>query len=307
MGIGMDLAARRKNGSEFPVEVSLSYVESDEGVSAIAFVTDISQRKLLEEQLVHAQKMEAVGRLAGGIAHDFNNMLTIISGYERMMLDKLPASDPLRNYAAEVLKAADRAAALTSQLLAFSRRQIMQPQIIDVNKLLVNTGRVLHRLIGEDIEIDLKLGADIISIKADPGQLEQVIFNLAANSRDAMPTGGRLTIEAGLTRLDEPYGETPDGMRPGDYAVISMSDTGYGMDEETRRRIFEPFFTTKEIGKGTGLGLATVYGIVKQSGGDIVVSSEPGKGTTFKLYFSPITEPVIESGELRQKAACGQR
>jgi hypothetical protein len=295
MGIGMDLAGRRKDGSEVPVEVSLSYVEIDEGVFAIAFVSDISPRKRLEEQLLHAQKMEAVGRLAGGVAHDFNNMLTVIAGYNRMILDELSTLDPLRGYAEEILKAADRAGALTNQLLAFSRRQIMQPRVISVNAVMTQTQKMLQRLIGEDVQLVLNLGVNVGNIRADPGHVEQAIVNLALNARDAMPLGGRLTIETSNTILDENYARTHMGVKPGDFTMIAVSDNGHGMDAETRRHIFEPFFTTKEKGKGTGLGLATVYGMVKQAGGDIWVYSEPGQGTTFKLYFPHVLEPLSES------------
>jgi two-component system cell cycle sensor histidine kinase/response regulator CckA len=294
MGIGMDLSGRRKDGSEVPVEVSLSYVEIDEGVFAIAFVSDISQRKHLEEQLLHAQKMEAVGRLAGGVAHDFNNMLTVIVGYNRMILDELSTLDPLRGYAEEILKAADRAGALTNQLLAFSRRQIMQPRVINVNAVMIQTQKMLQRLIGEDVDLVLKLGTNVRNIKADPGHVEQAVVNLAVNARDAMPLGGQLTIETANVVLDENYAKTHMGVKPGDFTMIAVSDTGHGMDAETRRHIFEPFFTTKEKGKGTGLGLATVYGMVKQTGGDIWVYSEPGQGTTFKLYFPSVSEPLSE-------------
>jgi PAS domain S-box-containing protein len=295
MGIGMDLAGRRKDGSEVPVEVSLSYVEIDEGVFAIAFVSDISQRKRLEEQLLHAQKMEAVGRLAGGVAHDFNNMLTVISGYNRMILDELSTLDPLRGYAEEILKAADRAGALTNQLLAFSRRQIMQPRVINVNAVMIQTQKMLQRLIGEDIELILKLGTNVGNIKADPGHVEQAIVNLAVNARDAMPLGGHLVIETADVRLDENYARTHMGVKPGEFTMVAVSDDGHGMDAEIRRHIFEPFFTTKDKGKGTGLGLATVYGMIKQAGGDIWVYSELGQGSTFKLYFPRVSEPLSES------------
>jgi len=288
MGIGMELAGRKRCGIEFPVEVSLSAIHTSNGVFAIAFVTDISQRKLLEEQLVHAQKMEAVGRLAGGVAHDFNNMLTVISGYTRMILEELREDDPLRNYAEEVRTAADRAGAITNQLLAFSRRQLIEPRVISVNTVISQIEKMLRRLLGEDIELNLDLSQDTANIKADPNLLEQAIVNLAVNARDAMPSGGQIFIQCTNVHLDENYVQSHLGVLPGDYVMIAMTDTGHGMDAETRKRIFEPFFTTKEKGKGTGLGLSSVYGMVKQSGGDIWVYSEPGKGTTFKLYFPQV-------------------
>jgi len=297
MGIGMDLSGRRRDGTEFPVEVSLSHIETDEGLFAIAFVSDISQRKQLEEQLVHAQKMEAVGRLAGGVAHDFNNMLTVISGYNRMILEELSPLDPLHEYAEEISKAAERAGAITNQLLAFSRRQVIQPRVINVNAVLGQTEKMLRRLLGEDIQLTLNLPEGVGNIQADPNQIEQAVVNLAVNSRHAMPTGGHITIETGNVYLDEDYIKTHLGVTPGDFVMISVTDTGHGMDAATRQRIFEPFFTTKERGKGTGLGLASVYGMVKQSGGDIWVYSEPEKGTTFKLYFPRVASEVTDAKE----------
>ena len=295
MGIGMDLAGRRKDGRVFPVEVSLSYVETNQGGLAIAFVNDISPRKQLEEQLLQAQKMDAVGRLAGGVAHDFNNMLTVIEGYTRMILDELSPVDPLRDCAEEIHRAADRAGALTNQLLAFSRRQIIQPRVISVNATVVQIEKMLRRLIGEDVELVLSLNSDAGNIKADPSHIEQAIVNLVVNARDAMPLGGRITVETANVVLDDHYARSHMGMVPGAFVMLALSDTGQGMDAETKRRIFEPFFTTKERGKGIGLGLATVYGTVKQVGGDIWVYSEPGKGTTIKMYFPRVSESMPDS------------
>ncbi len=295
MGSGIDLTARRIDGAEFPVEVGLSHIETADGAFVIAFVSDISQRKQLEQQLMHAQKMEAVGRLAGGVAHDFNNMLTVISGYGAMVLEELQAHDPLRGHVEEILAATKRAGTLTNQLLAFSRRQVMRPRVINVNAVITDTERMLRRLIGEDIVLHLVLQADLGNIKADPSHIEQAIVNLVVNSRDAMPAGGRVTVETADVCLDESYARTHTGVQPGEFVMVAVSDTGDGMDADVRRRIFEPFFTTKEQGKGTGLGLATVYGMVKQTGGDIWVYSEPGKGTTFKLYFPKVADPLSAS------------
>jgi len=247
-----------------------------------------------EKQLVQSQKLEAVGRLAGGISHDFNNLLTVILGYTDISKRNLKEGDPLLRNLDEIGKASERAASLTRQLLAFSRRQVMQPKVFDMNTVVNDLKKMLRRMIGEDIELRVSSQTDLGNIKADPVQLEQVIMNLVVNARDAMPRGGKLSIETSNVYLDESYAREHVTVEPGEYVMLAISDTGCGMNEETQQHIFEPFFTTKESGKGTGLGLSMVYGIVKQSGGNIWVYSEEGRGTTFKIYFPRVTAEAEE-------------
>lgn len=251
-----------------------------------------AQREDLESQLRQAQKMEALGRLAGGVAHDFNNLLTVIRGHSELLLDRVHPGDALYNNSEQIRKTADRAASLTRQMLAFSRMQVLQPKVLDINNLIAEMGKLLRRLIREDIEFNLQLGDSLGRIKADPGQLEQVLLNLTVNASDAMPLGGKLTIESRNLVVDKKYARTRPSVELGKYVLVSVTDTGHGMDAPTKARIFEPFFTTKGPGKGTGLGLATVYGVVSQSGGFIWVESEPGRGTRFEIYLPRTEEPL---------------
>ncbi len=285
-----ELTARRKSGELFSIYIRTSTVTDEDGkpIVIIGVARDITEKKLLEDQLRQSQKMEAIGQLAGGIAHDFNNLLTVIEGYTELLFSSVNETEPAYNFIKQIKKASDRATSLTRQLLAFSRRQILQPKNIDLNTLVTEMGVLLKRLIGEDIELSMQLNPEIGAIKADRSQMEQVLMNLAVNARDAMPDGGQLVIETNKIALDAQFEWHHSGLRKGNYVVLSISDTGLGMDEETKEHVFEPFFTTKEKAKGTGLGLATVYGIVKQSGGHIWVDSEKGKGTTFKIYLPMI-------------------
>ncbi len=291
----------RKDGRKVYGEVSVSLIRSSTGqpIGFRGIARDITERKraekemaALQEQLTQSQKMEAIGRLAGGVAHDFNNLLTVIKGYSQLSLLDLKEGNPLWENIQEIQKATQRATDLTRQLLAFSRRQILDPKVLDLNSLLRDTEKMLRRMIGEDIELVTRLSEGLGRVKIDPGQIEQVIFNLAVNARDAMPSGGKLTIETANVESNEDYAHAHVGVIPGHYVRLSVSDTGVGMSREVQEKAFDPFFTTKEKGKGTGLGLSTVHGIVTQSGGKIWVYSEPGHGTTFKIYF-----PKIE-GEL---------
>ena len=283
--------AYRKDGSKMWLSANVRAVFKEGVVVGYEGMNeDITQRKLLEDQLRQAQKMEAVGQLAGGVAHDFNNALGVITGYSDLLQMNLPPEDPSHRHAVEIAKAGRRAAALTRQLLAFSRKQVIQPVVLDLNTATSELEKMLRRLIGEHIEIIFKRTSALGRVKMDPSQVEQVLMNLAVNSRDAMPHGGRLCIETANVELDETYARQNLFVTPGSYVMLSVSDTGCGMDKDTQLRIFEPFFTTKEPGKGTGLGLSTVYGIAKQNSGYIVVCSELGKGTTFKLYLPRLSD-----------------
>jgi two-component system, cell cycle sensor histidine kinase and response regulator CckA len=275
----------RLNGTSFPAEVDIGHFVWDDHNLAYVIIRDISSRRQLEERLLQSQKLESIGRLAGGIAHDFNNLLTAIMGYAEFSLETLPANAREREDQIAISTAAHSAAKLTRQLLAFARRQTIEPHVFSPNELLLDIDRLLRRLIGEDIDLVTLPASNLGMIRADPGQIEQVLVNLAVNARDAMPEGGRLTIETANVVLDEDYERAHVGVAPGPYVLLVVSDTGVGMDEAIKRNIFEPFFTTKEPGQGTGLGLATCYGIVKQHGGTIEVYSEPHQGTTFKIYL----------------------
>ncbi len=331
----LDTTFRHKDGTSLSVNLVSTALVDGAGrcVGHLAVVRDVTERKRLqsqlrvsEEQLRHAQKMEAVGRLAGGVAHDFNNVLSVILSYAEMIMSDLKPEEPLRADVREISRAALRATDLTRQLLAFSRQQVLEAKVLNLSQELAGMQKMLGRLLGADIELTTLAANDLWNVKADPGQVEQIVMNLAVNARDAMPRGGKLTLETVNVELDDEYASTHHGVTAGSYVMVAVSDTGIGMDAATHARIFEPFFTTKEQGKGTGLGLATVFGIVKQSGGHIWVYSEPGKGTTFRVFFPrvsgaaqvrpserPLAEPtrgsetilLVEDDDQLRAVACG--
>ena len=305
--VDVEVPWKRKDGKVIIVRLSgrpvLNQKGETEGFEMIA--EDVTERRSLEQQLRQAQKMEAVGRLAGGVAHDFNNLLTVIRGYAELMLEE-PDSEKIRRHAQNIMQASDRTAALTRQLLAFSRKQVLWPQVLDLNAVVAETQKMLPPLIGEDVQVIVIPGPKLGQVKADPGQVEQVLMNLVINARDAMPRGGKLVLETANVECDQGYCSLHPGAQPGAYVMLAVSDNGCGMDLETQSHIFEPFFTTKPKDKGTGLGLATVYGIVKQSGGHIFVYSEPSVGTTFKVYLPQVEEKgaaVPPQPHLEEKAA----
>jgi PAS domain S-box-containing protein len=302
IGHRIELEALRAGGDRFPIELSVSRIDTPDGIEFTAWIRDLSDRRRAElalqyseAQLRQAQKMEAVGRLAGGVAHDFNNVLTAIFGYADLLLDGLDLTDPRRMDVEEIKRAADRAAGLTRQLLAFSRKQVMQPRRVNLNQIIDNLQTLLLKLIGQEIELRVEPAPSLWEVRADPGLIEQVLMNLASNARDAMPEGGRLTISTANDDLQSDDALAMAGIEAGPFVRLTVTDTGHGVPDTARPHIFEPFFTTKEQGKGTGLGLATVYGIVKQSGGWIYLDEAPGSGASFSVYLPRMQEPATSS------------
>ena len=295
IGQRLELDAIRADRSRFPIELSVSRIDSPDGIFFTAWIRDLTDRRQTEDALRHseaqlrqAQKMEAVGRLAGGVAHDFNNVLTAIFGYADLVLDAMDRADPRRLDIEEIKRAANRAAGLTRQLLAFSRKQVMQPRRVNINEIIVNLETLLLKLVGQEIVLRIDPAPALWDVKADPGQIEQVLMNLASNARDAMPDGGRLTIATANEDLAPDDAAALVGIEPGRFVRLTVTDSGHGIPDHARAHIFEPFFTTKEQGKGTGLGLATVYGIVKQSGGWVYLDETPGFGASFRIYLPRI-------------------
>ncbi|HQA83174.1 MAG TPA: PAS domain S-box protein [Syntrophales bacterium] len=295
----------RKDGRTLLADITSSPMVMGHRKCVIGFFRDVTKKIQLEEQFRQSQRLEAVGQLAGGIAHDFNNLLTIIMGNCDLMKDAIKEDDPILENLVQIRAGGEKAASLTRQLLAYGRKQALRPVVFSINESVINLEKMLRRLIGENIQLTTALTGDLDCTKADPGQIEQIIMNLAVNSRDAMPEGGRLLIETRNVVLDDEYAEHHIGVTPGNYVMLAITDTGHGMDEETRAHIFEPFFTTKEMARGTGLGLSTVYGIVKQSGGGIWIYSEPEKGTTFKIYFPSVDGPAQTVVKSERKALWG--
>lgn len=294
MNAGHEYTGLRQDGTRFPVAIHSTVIHQDtRPVGLRGFIIDISERRHLEKELRQAQKMEAIGHLAGGIAHDSNNLLTAIIGHTELALRRMPRDTPVADDLGKVLKVSDRAAELTTQLLAYARRQPLESRVINLNSLIMQTSQMLARVIGEDVALRFAAHAGLGNVRGDPGQIEQVLMNLAVNARDAMPEGGSLAIETANVMVDEEEdADQHPGVPPGSYVTFAVSDTGCGMDDETQKRIFEPFFTTKEVGSGTGLGLSTVYGIVKQHEGNISVYSEVGQGACFKVYLPRVDEEV---------------
>jgi PAS domain S-box-containing protein len=287
------------DGTKIPIHDSNSPIRDHRGniIGTLTVFRDITERKKLEQQLVQAQKMEAIGQLAGGIAHDFNNILTAIIGYGKL-LEEMKQEDPSNIYVTQILNSAQKAAKLTQGLLTFSRKQIINPEPVNLNEIVKGVENLLCRLIGEDIRFSIILSEEDLIVVADAIQIEQILMNLVTNACDAMPEGGTVTVKTEMVRFDSEFIKKHGYGREGQYALISLEDTGQGMDEKTKTRIFEPFFTTKEVGRGTGLGLSMVYGIVQQHNGDVFVYSEPGRGTVFKIYL-PICMPCVEKGALK--------